>query len=212
MSAQPKKSDWLVETFGNFTRKPVFFVDELMPHGKGIPQTFWKFTDIAWRNFLAPGKPDGQGGFAFPYEFRFTLEQLQDYHIHKKAARKWVAAYSASSLVSLTMGKRHQLELPGEPTVMRYHKAATKEDWLAFVMGLSVRCQRDRKNHDGGADFGFRAHLAHTIYHEHKMLGLPVDNYEAWFRQAADKRLIEYDGTAMTVKRTRSEWNLPLLD
>jgi hypothetical protein len=177
-----------------------------MLRGKGIPATFWKFTDIAWRNFVAPGKPDEKGAFTFPCEWRVTAEQLVEEHrIHKAAALKWMAAYSVCGFVDVTLGKRHKIDQPGSPSVFHYDKSTAKADWQAFISGLSIQCEQDKKSHLGGADTAYRASLALKIRRMRLQLGLPVDHFDGYITRLKELGIIkEQDGGGIMRKVTDS--------
>lgn len=129
-----------IPDFGNFTAVPTFFTKELMMVGLGIAPNFWKFTSIAWRNWMAP-----ESNGAMTYRFAYTKEQLAtEYGIHGDAAAWCSAAYSVSGFSKLELGKRHRIDMPGIPTTLHYGKWATKEDWKAFVAALKVRVREDR--------------------------------------------------------------------
>jgi hypothetical protein len=175
---------------GNYTAKPTFFSKELMMIGKGVSPQFWKFTDIAWRNFLAPEK-DG----TYLYQFRFTLEQLQqEYHIHRSAVLKCVAAYGVCGFVDINKGKRHLLEIPGEPTVLQYRKSTTVDEWQVFVGAFSALSRYDRKNHLGGHDIGFQLQLAMKVRELRLKQCLPVKAFDDWLAQHKENGLIGKNG------------------
>jgi hypothetical protein len=179
----------------NFTRKPLFFTQRLLQQGRGIPSSFWKFTDIAWRFFVGPGKP-GPDGPTWPCEFVTTTEQLRmDYNINKTASRKWIAAYSVSCLASVKLG---QYKLKGQantPTVIKYWPRSTEEDWACFIVALSQRCIADKKKHHAGSDIGFRISLAWDIRRVRGSMGLTTKPLDGWLERLKQEGfIIERDG------------------
>lgn len=202
----PFTNEEFVKVFGGYTRTPTFFVDHLLVH-KGIPASFWKFTAIAWRWWLAPGPPDHNGKFSYPYEFVTTQDQLRlNYCIHSGASAKWVAAYSVSGFVGVKYGVKHSVSLPGTPTVLHYRKTTTKDEWMAFIGALAIQCREDKKKHHGGSNVAYRFILAHRIYAERKRLGLPVEHFEKWFDDLKARKEVDVlpDGTCQ-VTRQRSD-------
>jgi len=118
---------------------PAFFTEDLMRCGKGIPASFWKLTFVLWRDILKPSPdPNNAGQFLYHYTAKTTFEQLkEDHRIGDKAVQSWQGAYFVSGLFSVKKGRRKAPKLPGEPTIWRYNPAATKQDWLAFIIALS---------------------------------------------------------------------------
>jgi hypothetical protein len=163
---------------GNFTAVPTYFTKELMMVGIGIPANFWKFTSIAWRNWIAPA----QNG-TYPYEFLFTKEQLaSEYGIHGDMAAWCMAAYSISGVCKLEKGRRHRFDSPGIPSTLKYFKASTKDDWRAFIGALKAQVREDKKNHWAGHDDGFCVSLAWKIARTRQELGLK-DMHSEWLKK-----------------------------
>jgi hypothetical protein len=164
-----------LEHLGNYTKTPTFFIDILMQLSEGIPPTFWKFTFVAWRHWLAPGKRSDDGkGWAYPYEFLTTLEQLKEYGIPREASMQWMAAYSVSGFCEVTYGRPRQFERPATPTVIKYRKDATETEWRCFVAALSRQCKDDRTRHLGGHAEAYRLALLDKVATNREQQKLPV--------------------------------------
>jgi hypothetical protein len=179
-----------------WTALPVFFVNEIMRLGEGIPASFFKFTWVILRYTLAPGK-DGK----WPYTCKTTQKQFaEEFHIHNRATEDWTRAYSVSGLFRIKKGKRYQKTLPGEPTFWQYNQKATLEDWQAFILALSdvltgkitggKSVKRSGKSKDGyEAAIGFAVSLAIAVDRRRASIngtggpGLPPVNSK-WIEQA----------------------------
>ncbi len=139
---------------------PVFIVDDMMRLGKGIPASFWKFTLAMLRSVFAPDKA---GNWTYTWE---TTEQqiAARCNINSKAAGDWTRAYSVSGLFGIQKGKRHNKDLPGEPTRWTYNKAATSEDWAAFIIALShICCEKEKMARHGKSADGYSASKAFAL-------------------------------------------------
>jgi hypothetical protein len=122
---------------GYFT-VPTFFAETMMRLGKGIPNSFWKLTFVIWRDVLKPKSKDGNGGWIYDYTAKTTQEQLlEDHRINDRVVQQWSAAYAVSGLFTVTVGRRHNVRIPGEPTIWKYHTECGKADWGAFIVALS---------------------------------------------------------------------------
>jgi hypothetical protein len=142
---------------GGFTKVPAFFVDDLMPIAPGIPASFWKFLRIVWRDCFG--------------QRRKCSKTMTQFHMTKGTASKWTAALYISHLFYVRYGKRHEPNLPGVPTEIRYKEDSTQEDWLSFIAALRDTLLADKRQHFSDVE-GFRVQLAINLIAERQRNGL----------------------------------------
>lgn len=142
---------------GGFTKWPVFFVDDLMPIAVGVPASFWKYLIIVWRDCFG--------------QRRRCSKTMTQFHMTKGTASRWTAALFASCLFYVRYGKRHEPNLPGIPTEIRYLPESTQDDWLCFIAALRDTILADKDEGNSDVD-GFRVQLAINVHAERQRNGL----------------------------------------
>lgn len=162
---------------GGFTKLPAFFVDQLIPLADGIPAIFWKYLMTVWRDVMDPHR-----GF----ECRKSMKQFPG--MEKRAAMKWTAALWASGLFDVYYGKKHNPNLPGTPSVIRYRKNSTQEEWVCFIEALRETLLDDKdSNNDNKRDIeGFKIYLTFQVRDQRHAAGLSMDEaqkrIDAWIK------------------------------
>lgn len=170
-----------------FTRVPAFFVDDLMPIASGVPASFWKYLMIVWRD-------------CFGRHHRCSRTMTQ-FHMTKDSASKWTAALYASQLFYVRYGKRHEPNLPGVPTEIRYKLDSTHEDWLCFIAALRDTLLADKQQHFDDL-YGFRAQMAINLHSERQRNGLATTNLER-FLDSLPEGMVKKVGS---VYELNTEW------
>ena len=75
----------------------------------------------------------------YDYTARTTQKQLwEDHRINDRVVQQWAAAYAVSGLFTVTVGRRHNVRIPGEPTIWKYRTESSEADWCAFILALSA--------------------------------------------------------------------------
>ncbi len=179
----------------SFTRIPNFLVDNMMHRQRAtnVPASFWKMTWVIWRHIMTPFGKDDSGGWKFDYTFKTTAAQMNEEHgIGPQAYMDWTLAYHLSGVFKVIYGKRHAKDVAGSPTVFKYRKNATFEDWAAFIAGLNQGLKEVRTKHiahsgklDGdfgedriNAQNGFAMCLCFAIAEAREQAGLPSLHHE----------------------------------
>lgn len=204
MGESKKQTLWQAKgmpDLGNYTAFPTYFTRDLMMASRGISPQFWKFTAIMWRNVMAPAKD-----LSYPYEFKFTYEELVQYfYIHKKAVARAVAAYEVCGFMDVKKGEQKTPGTKATPTIFRYAKSTPKEAWGAFIGALSLVSVVDRKNHHGGSDIGFKVALAWRVREQRLLMHLSVAHFDSWLDNLKRCGVINSDGEFDRVARTPAD-------
>jgi len=90
-----------------FVAFPAWFIDELMPLGKNIPPSFWKFLLILWRDVNH-------------HKDNSCKKSMRQFHIRPEDASKWTAAVMVSGLFAVSYGWKHKTAEKGVPTHFVY--------------------------------------------------------------------------------------------
>lgn len=151
MSADPQQSSkqkftpkFRVSKRG-FVAFPAFFVDELMPMGKHIPPSFWKFLLVLWRDVNH-------------HKDNSSKKSMRQFHIRSEDASKWAAALYVSGLFQMKYGWKHVQAEKGFPTQFTYIDRDF-EDWESFIAALEEQLVSDKKHGYKDSGCGFRAEL-----------------------------------------------------
>jgi hypothetical protein len=135
---KPRRAHSHVKALDSYFAVPTFFAENMMRLGKGIPNSFWKLTFVIWRDVVKPKGKDGDK-WIYDYTAKTTQKQLwEDHRINDRVVQQWAAAYAVSGLFTVTVGRRHNVRIPGEPTIWKYHTESSEADWCAFILALSA--------------------------------------------------------------------------
>ena len=124
----------------------------------GIHASFWKYSLVLWNAVV---------GFGC-VEKNFTAKKtMQDFGIRPATALRWTAAYMASGLFDIRLGRRHVKGVKGEPSIYRYLNG-TEQEWDIFLRCLSWLCRKDKSRHESqegseGSIAAFRAALTWAV-------------------------------------------------
>jgi hypothetical protein len=148
-----------------FVAFPAFFVDELMPMGKHIPPSFWKFLLVLWRDVNH-------------HKDNTSKKSMRHFHIRSEDASKWAAALFVSGLFFMKYGWKHAEAEKGFPTEFKYLDADF-EHWEWFITALEEQIVSDKKHGYKDSGRGFRAELLfRKIRIRWERTGDPLEDWE----------------------------------
>jgi hypothetical protein len=128
-----------------FVAFPAFFIDELMELGRYLPDDFWVYLLVVWRDINH-------------HADNTCSRSMRQFHIRHTRASKWTAALMVSSLFFVEYGWKHAKAKQGVPTKIKYLDGDF-ERWKIFIECLDEQFKADKKNHYDDCGGGFRAEL-----------------------------------------------------
>ena len=126
---------------------------------------------------------------------------MTQFHLTKDTARKWTAALSVSGLFHVRYGKRHEPNLPGTPTEIRYKADSTEEDWLCFITSLRDTILADKQEHYDDVN-GFRVQLVINLHAERRRNALSISDLERYLDKLPEGMVTKLG----SVYELNSEW------